>query len=76
MWRLSLFKRSGGRNAEARTRPKQKRERSVNAVAVLLWIARRLAEGALPIIGGEVGRLIWGFVSGSVAVWLVRWLAG
>ena len=61
----------------ARVRPKQKRESGVNSAGtVLLWIARRIAEGALPVIGGEVGRLIWGFVSGSVVVWVVRWLAG
>lgn len=76
MWRLSPFRRTGGRDVGARTRPKRKREFIVNGLAVLLWIARRLGEGALPAIGGEIGRLIWGFVSGSVAVWLWGWLFG
>lgn len=77
-WRWVRKPRAWGRAdaSDKQTRPIREREFSVNLVAVLLWIARRLGEGLLPMVGGELGRVIWGAISGVAAAWAVQWLGG
>lgn len=76
MWRLSLFKRLGGKDAPARSRPKRKRESSVNAGGAALWLLKSACEAAGALLGAEVAKVVWGLVAGAGAGWVSKWLLG
>ena len=60
-------------------RKQQKRDKSGNIATYkgpLRWAIQQIASGALPVIGTELGRVIWTAIAAGALPWLWRWLFG
>ena len=60
---------NGGSDASARQM--QKRDTIVNVRSAALWVARRIAEGALPEIGKRLAGWAWQAGAGLAAGWVL-----
>jgi len=60
---------------DAATRPPKKRDKSGNfpngPLGWLLWVIQLIASGALPVIGGELGKVIWSVIALGALPWLL-----